>query len=208
MAIAADFVRWGAAVALSALLGSASGCGRTAGVHGADGPASGPTTTQADGGGPPSTGPATQTFAEAKSGTRLTHPADWVVRPSTDFALRLSPAGVDPSDAALTLDVPDLPAHVPGWIPIGLVRNGYADDVREAHPGATVADLPPPTVNGANVRLVKAAWADSRGPVSELTLVVVHGDHVVLLRGTARPPQADAMRQTFDAVVRSLRWRD
>lgn len=211
MVIVADVVRGGAAVALCALLAAAPGCaGRTAGDAGAGGLASGPTTTTtpADGDGSASTKPAARTFVEAKSGTRLSHPAEWVARPSADFALLLTPAGVDPSDAALSLDVPDLPAHIPGWIPIGLVRNGYADDVRKAHPNSTVADLLPPTIEGAKVRLVRADWTDVRGPVGETTLVVVHGDHVVLLRGTARPPHVDLVRQALDAVVRSMRWRE
>jgi hypothetical protein len=159
----------------------------------------------------PTSGPATvpagqATFVEPKTGTRVEYPATWDRRPSTAYALLVTPRGADPSDAALSLDVPDLPPHVPGWIPIGLVRNGYADDIRSAHADARVTDLPPPAVPGASVRLVRAEWADARGPADELALIVVRGDHVMIVRGTSRPPHDAAKREAFDRAVASLAW--
>lgn len=146
------------------------------------------------------------TFVEPSTGVRVEYPADWERRPSADYVLLIVPPNGDPNNAQVSLDVPDLPAHIPGWIPIGMVRNGYADDLRKAHPGARVQDLPPPAVAGAKTRLVRSEWTEGSTARQETALLIVRGDHVYIVRGTSGPDQADAVRAAFDQVVRSIAW--
>jgi hypothetical protein len=162
--------------------------------------------TNRDGGSGSPIVPGEQVVVEPNSGARIVVPAGWERRPSADYALAFGAVGVASADASVTVDVPDLPPHIPGWIPIGLVRNGYADDVRQMHPGATVTDQEPWPVAGASTRHLRAEWPDGQGTVAEAALVVVRGDHVLILRGTARRPHAKVTLDAFYAIARSLTW--
>src|SRR5436190_2081500 len=75
-------------------------------------------------------------FERPDLGVRLEWPEGWAQHKSADFVLLLRPAakgrGDEASAPSLSLDVPDLPPHIPGMIPIGSVRNGYLDDLRKS----------------------------------------------------------------------------
>jgi len=42
--------------------------------------------------------------------------------------------------------------------------------------------------------------------MQQTALLVVHDDHVYILRARSEVAQEQATRQAFDAVVRSIRW--
>jgi hypothetical protein len=135
-------------------------------------------------------------------------PAGWEGHPSEDYVLLIHPASVaGPGTPTISLDVPDLPFHIPGMIPIGSVRSGYLDDLRKQVGQMTVEDLPPPDVGGATARLVRSTWHPGADrTVRETALLMVHGDRVYILRGRADEAREGAMRAAFDEVVRSVRW--
>jgi hypothetical protein len=56
----------------------------------------------------------------------------------------LVPTGVKLEDTSISLDVPKLPPHIPGLIPIGSVRNGYLDDLKKSVGKLDTKDLPQP----------------------------------------------------------------
>ncbi|HEX8911627.1 MAG TPA: hypothetical protein VF796_04655 [Humisphaera sp.] len=143
-------------------------------------------------------------FTDPATGVTLRPPPGWVRRPSTDYVLVATPPAGGPQE--VSLDIPKLPPHVPGWIPIGMVRNGYADDVAAAHAGAKSVDLDPPKIPGANVRLVRSEWTDRGTGFTELGLLIVRGDRVYILRHRGRAAESAADRATFDAVAASLAW--
>src|SRR5690349_20591796 len=68
------------------------------------------------------------TFDRPKLGIRLDWPVGWVARnDSGDYVLVVGRPGVGeegPPWPAISLDVPSLPPHLPGMIPIGSVRSG------------------------------------------------------------------------------------
>src|SRR5438876_5394298 len=145
------------------------------------------------------------TFDRPALGVRLDWAAGWVQRPSNDYVLLLTRAGAElPS---LSLDVPDLPPHVPGLVPIGSVRSGYLDDLRKSVGPIKIANLTPPAIPAAATRFVRSTWTDSRGQSGQETaLLIVHADRVYILR--ARSPVSDepAVRAAFDQIVGSLKW--
>jgi hypothetical protein len=152
--------------------------------------------------------PAATVFARPDLGVELTQPGGWVKHPSEDYVLLLQPASASsPAGPALSLDVPDLPFHIPGMIPIGSVRGGYLDDLRKQVGQMTVEDLPSPDVGGATARLVRSTWhPDGDQAVSETALLMVHGDRVYILRARADAAHEAEARAAFDEVVRSMRW--
>jgi hypothetical protein len=145
---------------------------------------------------------------------RLDVPAGWEERRSKDFVLLLTAASgakgasKDGGDApTISLDVPNLPPHVPGMIPIGSVRGGYLDDLRKAEGTLKTEDLKPPGIPSASARMVRSTWTDSAGKTKQETaLLLVHADRVYILRGRSLTSDEQATRGAFDGIVRSLQW--
>jgi hypothetical protein len=145
------------------------------------------------------------TFDRPDVGVRLDWPAGWVQRPSDDFVLFLARQGGDGS-STVSLDVPDLPPHIPGMIPVGSVRGGYLDDLRKAAGTIKTSDLSPPTVPGASERFVRSTWTDAAGEWQETALLLVHADRVYILRARSKTSDEQATRAAFDEVLKSLQW--
>src|ERR1700734_1764694 len=78
----------------------------------------------------PTTAPNSQTFQDSGGLIRLQYPAEWKKKDDADYVLSLTNGS-----QLFTLDIPDLPVHVPGMIPLSLVVNGYIDDLKKSHPG-------------------------------------------------------------------------
>src|SRR5207253_2109805 len=98
-------------------------------------------------------------------------------------------------------------AHVPGFLPLNMVRDGYVDDVRKYARDAMVQNLPtPPLPQGAKACLVRISWPRSSPVYVETALVMTRGDHVYILRGRSRAGDEPATRAAFDQIVRSLKF--
>jgi hypothetical protein len=185
---------------LAALAAAPAGCSRRAAPRK---PAPSPATAPA-----PAGSSAAERFSRPDLGVELTLPGGWRQRPSADYVLLLhAPGASDPSLASLSLDVPDLPFHLPGMIPIGPVRSGYLDDLRKQVGPLTTEDLPPPDVGGAAARRVRSTWhAGAGAEFQETALLLVHGDRVYILRARTDPAHEAETQAAFDSVVRSIRW--
>jgi hypothetical protein len=111
----------------------------------------------------------------------------------------------DGPDRSLSLDIPDLPPHVPGMIPLKLVKNGYLDDLRKVHANLQSREESP-TIPGARAVLVTCTWQSDGKPSSETALLMTHGDHVYILRAnTPSGPDADT-RAALDSIAHSIQW--
>jgi hypothetical protein len=193
-----------AAVAASAL--TESGCASRGGNTPTDPEPIRPGATGSGATQPAATAAGRPVFREPRTGVQVEYPPGWERHPSAEFALLIAPPGVSPADAQVSLDIPDLPPHIPGLIPLGMVRNGYADDVKKAHPGAEVADLPARSIAGAKARETLATWGDGGTAYTERALIVVRGDNVYIVRGTSRSDLEQPTRAGFEAVAGSLAW--
>jgi hypothetical protein len=187
----------GLTVSLLVVLAAAGGCSRRRPAsRSVPAPTSAPATTQSFPGG---------TFDRPALGVRLDWPTGWVQQPSKEYVLLLSAAGG--GGATLSLDVPDLPPHIPGMIPIGSVRGGYLDDLRKSVGRVRTENLSPPAVHAANTRFVRSTWTDEGGTEwQETALLMVHGDRVYILRGRSPVSGERETRGAFDVIIRSLEW--
>ena len=79
--------------------------------------------------------------------------ADRLAAAALEFRVQIHmlPSGARDGDKApaVSLEVPKLPPHIPGLIPLGSVVGGYIDDLKKQHPGVKVDD---PSTNPANGR--------------------------------------------------------
>jgi len=145
-----------------------------------------------------------QNYENSKAGIKLQYPSNWKPKPSNDDVVLLVPSASD--SRTISLDEPSLPAHLPGLIPIGLVQNGYLDDLKKKHPGLKIEEQTEDDPRGNKGRLVHASWAADGKTMDEVTLLAVHGDHVYLLSLDTDRGQYPADRAVFDKIAKSLQW--
>jgi hypothetical protein len=161
---------------------------------------------------PAPTTPAVTEFASRENGVRLSYPAGWkpVAGPDEGFILWLTPAaaraGTDAQAPAVSLEVPKLPRHIPGLIPLGSVVGGYLDDLKKQHPGVKVENPADTKVAGANARRVSATWDENGASHTEDAVLTVHGDRVYIFRGNAAADQMGRVRPVLEQVVNAVRW--
>ena len=161
----------------------------------------------------PPMGPSTSgggTFDPPDLGVALRWPSGWEQRPSRDSVLLLAPAKATTRDGgeppSIALDVPKLPPHIPGLIPIGSVRNGYVDDLRKNQGAIKTTDLKPPPIPAAAARLVRSTWGSQGHEYQETALLMVHADRVYILWARSALSEEPTVRSAFDEVSRSLKW--
>ncbi|HEX3357130.1 MAG TPA: hypothetical protein VHS31_09180 [Tepidisphaeraceae bacterium] len=157
---------------------------------------------------PASTAPsADKKFTDAKSGIEATWPAGWSRQQDKDYELLLIPEGsTDSPDRWISLDIPELPMHIPDMIPIGSVENGYLDDLRKQFGKIDVKELSPPAIPESKLRLVRTAWQKDGRAIQQTALLIVHGDHVYILRAHSDAKDEQSVRPTFDSVAGSIKW--
>ena len=176
-----------------------------------------PVTQDAPTNAPLSTAPAHTTgtaagveFASPEHGYRLTRPADWSPVPSPNYVLQLVPPAAAAQDArpvvGISVDVPDLPPHVPGFIPLGLVVNGYVGDLKEQYADVKVEESNATRLAGANARRVRSRWTSGGREFVEDAVLTVHGDRVYIFRLTAHAADYPASTPTFEALLQSVGW--
>lgn len=136
-------------------------------------------------------------------GVRVSWPGWWERMESKDYVLLLRSAW----GAGISLDVPELPAHVPGLIPLGMVVNGYLDDLKKQVGGKVDVrdEAPPAGALGGKVRMVRSEWGRSGGQ-QETAVIVVHGDQVYILRGRSDVGHERETREAMEEIVGSWRW--
>lgn len=156
-----------------------------------------------------STAPTIRTFESTAKKIRLSYPANWTARPSKDYVLVAAPPDGDASPSAgrsISLDVPDLPPHIPGLIPMGRVEKGYVDDLKEQWPGLRVEESTSQPVAGTQARRVRSTWQTGGRARVELALIMIHADRVYIVRANGDADTQDEVRQVFDTVVGSIEW--
>jgi hypothetical protein len=158
----------------------------------------------------PTAAPAVAEFQSREKKVRVSYPSDWKPRAAPDdgFILWLvrstSPAGTNAP--AVSLEVPKLPAHIPGMIPLGSVVGGYVDDLKKQHPGLKVDPPVSTNVAGANARRVSSTWDEDGASLTEDAVLTVHGDRVYIFRANGRAGEMNDVRAVLQQVIDSVRW--
>jgi len=125
-----------------------------------------------------------------------------------DYECNLVPDDAGAKDKAwVSLDIPDLPAIAKFvGIPLGKVKNGYIDDLKEKEPNLTVDEDAPFTVPGAKAQRVRCSWTREGVNWSQTAVCIVHDSSVFIIRGHSDQAHEAMMKKQFDAVVSSIKW--
>jgi hypothetical protein len=146
-------------------------------------------------------------FTYEPAGVKLSWPSGWDKEKIENFEWGIIPGGASVSDNRwISLDIPTLPMHVPGMIPIGEVEKGYIDDLKKEFGTLDVKDLTAPTIPDAKTRLVRVGWQKDGKNWEQTALLIVHADHVYILRGRSDTDHEQPTQQTFDSVKGSIVW--
>lgn len=152
-------------------------------------------------------------FVSPEHGIRLSYPAELrpADPPEEGFILWLIPAvpGAERDELVVSVDVPKLPPHIPGLIPLGSVVRGYLEDLKEKHPDVTWTEPASMKVAGASARVVRSAWDEPDGTSRvEEAVLTVHGDRVYIFRGNQRvhDESVELALPLLHQVVSSVRW--
>ena len=138
-------------------------------------------------------------------GIRLSYPSGWSSVASAELVLRLAPSPA--SKTVVSLDVPKLPPHIPGLIPLGAVVNGYVDDLKKHDPGVNVEQPVETKVAGANARRVRSTRTLDGSPLVEDAVLTVHGDRVYIFRANTEPSDQQDARDALNVLIDSVQWR-
>jgi hypothetical protein len=123
------------------------------------------------------------------------------------FEWTIQPSGTTgSSDRWISMDIPTLPIHVPGMIPIGQVEKGYLDDLKKEVGNLETKELSPPSIPNAKMRMVRAAWKKDGRPMQQTALLMVHDDHVYIFRCRSDADHEKDTRATYDSVLSSVHW--
>lgn len=143
-------------------------------------------------------------WADKKDGVSLAYPGDWTSKEDKDYVLRLVATG---SDRTITFDVPDLPFHIPGMIPLGMVASGYTDDLKEKHADRQIDSQADHPIAGApKAKLVQTSWKQNGTKYNNIALLIVHGDHVYILAAEASDADWPASKAAFDKIAGAIQW--
>jgi hypothetical protein len=125
---------------------------------------------------------------------------------SDTTVLTVVPAGAKNDNQSISIDLPSLPPHIPGFIPLGLVASGYVSDLRKQHPDLKVEESSAFTVPHAQARRICTTWkSDGRGSF-DLAVLVIHDDHILIFSADGDADRHDEIRKAFDVVVSSIQW--
>ena len=210
-----------ASVALCCIVASATGCGKHASAITTRPPS--PVTT-APAPVPTSASPdlalpavaATVSFDSPSDGVGLRYPANWVPHRDPDYVLALIPSWLPtgapardpaaPAAASISLDVPELPVHIPWLITMDKVLSGFLDDLRKQHPDLRVEESLDEKIPGATARRVRTTWQEHGRSRQQVALLVIRGGWVYILRATDDTGNFPRTAADFQVLVDSLHW--
>ena len=153
-------------------------------------------------------------FSSAKYGFSVQSPAEWTqIKGAADEPLSLVPHGQaaakDSSQApSLKMQVPDLPPHIPGLIPVGSVASGYVSDMQKQHPDLKVDERVSVPMANASARRIVSTFQQGQTTWRDMVLCIVHKDRVFLLVADCPAENYPATKAAFDAMASSLKWTE
>jgi hypothetical protein len=155
-------------------------------------------------------GPGFESFTSSPHHVAFSYPSAW--HPvAGDKVLTLVPKDESSiGQNTILVEQPDLPPHIPGFIPLGSVENGFVDDLKKRYNSLQVDQSISQPLAGADGRLVLAHGL--RGPNGAKVVVdgelCVRGDAVYLVVATTDDAHAASARDAFNRIVQSFRWID
>ncbi len=139
------------------------------------------------------------------NGLKISLPGGWDSKPNQGKDAVLSLVASKQPQRKIVLDVPHLPPHIPGLIPMGAVESGYIDDLKKQHQGLKVEETADRAVASAKARFVRTSWPGSP-PGAKVTLIIIRGDTIYILAADSDQEGVAATRAAFDQMAGSIAW--
>jgi hypothetical protein len=155
---------------------------------------------------PPASAPASVLWDKSEKGIKLRYPADWRPKKNPDYELMLLPPGASKEDRRITVDIPDLPPHLPFMIQIGRVEHDYVQDLKKEHPDLKVQESTGGNVPESTSKLVRSIWRQNGTTYHDAALLVVHASAVYIVDAETEEAQLPATTSAFDSIRGSIQW--
>lgn len=155
---------------------------------------------------PATSAPALVLWDNSAKGIKLKYPSDWQARKSPDYELMLLPPGASKDDRRITVDIPDLPPHLPFMIQMGRIEHDYVQDLKKDHPDLQVQDSVGASVPESNAKLVRSHWHQNGTIYHDTVLLIIHASAVYILDAQSKEADLPPTRTAFDAIRGSIVW--
>ena len=143
---------------------------------------------------------------KSAKGIKLKYPADWQPKKNPDYELMLLPAGASKDDRRITVDIPDLPPHLPFMIQMGRVEHDYIQDLKKDHPDLQVQDSVVVKLPESNAKLVRSQWRQNGTVYHDVALLVIHASAVFIVDAETGEADLPITRSAFDLMTGSIVW--
>lgn len=146
-------------------------------------------------------------WENSAKGVRLSYPSTWKRVKNPDYELTLRPEGATNDDRRITMDIPDLPPHLPWMIQMSRVEHDYLDDLKKQHSDLSVAETKDGKIPNATSRLVVSLWHQGKTQHDDVVLLMIHASAVYILDAQTDEEHLPQTRQVFDSIESSLKWK-
>lgn len=150
--------------------------------------------------------PAVATWDKSAKGVKLQYPADWKQKQSPDYELMLLPPGASNDARRITVDIPDLPPHLPFMIRMSRVEHDYLDDLKKEHPGLKVSEEKDVNLADSQARFVRSVWQEGKQQHEDIVLLIIHASAVYILDAQTDDDHLQPTRAAFDSMQASIQW--
>ena len=154
----------------------------------------------------PATAPSVVAFENKEAGVRLMYPADWAPEKGSTSMVDVAAPG-EKAYASLSIDIPKLPWHPPGMLPISSIEHGYVSDLKknQIH-DAQVDESVKVTVPDSYARRVKCSGHENGKAMIDVAVLIVHANRVYILSCDGDDAGYPMARAALDASVASIQW--
>jgi len=139
-------------------------------------------------------------------GIRIKYPGDWRPKKNPDYELMLITRTSNNDEPRITLDVPDLPPHLPFMIQMSRIEHDYLDDLKKDHPDVKVDENTDPGMSNTTSKLIRSHWLQDGKPHDDVVLLMIHASAVFILDLRTDEPRMKATRGVFDSMRQSIQW--
>jgi hypothetical protein len=151
-------------------------------------------------------GPASVVWDNSAKGIILKYPADWQPKKNPDYELMLLPAGASKEDRRITIDIPDLPPHLPFMIRMGRVEHDYVQDLKKDHPNLQVQESTAVNLPDSTAKLVRSSWRQNGTTYHDSALLIIHASAVYIVDAQTDEGHLAATSGGVDSVRGSIQW--
>jgi hypothetical protein len=136
----------------------------------------------------------------------LRYPSEWSSKRTQEHTLLLER---EPTAGAerITVDVPQIPPHLPGMMTMKLVVKGYLDDLKERLDDFTVVERQDDRLASAAAQRLVATGRDRAGERRTIVaLVAIRKEQVYILQADATPEGVRIARDAMTSIAESWDW--